>query len=51
MKTLFFVLSLFLTIQLAGQETAKQTYESTNMKKDIDKHKIVAILPFNATIS
>ena len=51
MKTLFFVLSLFITIQLAGQETAKQTYESPNLKKDIGQHKIVAILPFNATIS
>jgi hypothetical protein len=51
MKILFITLSLFFTFQLVAQETAMQTYESPNINECINKHKIVAILPFTATIS
>ncbi len=51
MKLMLFVLSLLFTIQLSGQETQKQTFESPNLKECILKHKKVAILPFIATIT
>jgi hypothetical protein len=51
MKLLLFLVSLLFTIQLSGQETQKQTFESPNLKECILKHKKVAILPFVATIS
>ena len=46
----FFLLSLSSFSQLLG-ESAKQTYKSENLKESIEKHKIVAILPFKSTIS
>jgi len=51
MKNSLLVLCVFLTLSLTAQETAKQIFESPKLKEAIAKHKIVAILPFEATIS
>lgn len=51
-KILFSI--LFLTICLSGFaqfETAKQTYSAPNLKEEIQKQKIVAILPFDVSIT
>jgi hypothetical protein len=45
------VLCLFVTIQLSGQETAKQIFESPDLGSIISTHKTVAILPYTAKIS
>ena len=51
MKKFFIVTGLFIAIQLNAQETTKQIYESPNLAVNIGKHKMVAILPFKATIT
>jgi hypothetical protein len=50
---LFIVSVCFLQISTSAQvfETAKQVYESPKLKTEISKHKVIAILPFKATIS
>ncbi len=50
------ILTLLLAIVIANAsiaqfEGSKQVYSSPNLKSEIVKHKIVAILPFTATIS
>jgi hypothetical protein len=42
------IMSLLTTF---SQESAKQIYEAPNLKEEIAKHKVVAILPFKVTIS
>jgi hypothetical protein len=50
-KILISFLLLFITIGGYGQlETAKQTYSAPNLKTEIQKHKTVAILPFDVSI-
>jgi len=51
MKTFLLIAGLFFTIHLFGQETAKQIFESPNLGTAISKHKLVAILPYTATIT
>lgn len=54
MKIKVFISSLFLlgTISAFAQfEPAKQTYSAPNLKSEIQKHKTVAILPFNVAIT
>ncbi len=51
MKKLLFVTLLFTGLQIFAQEGAKQIFEAPNMKEAIGKHKIVAILPFEAAIA
>ena len=51
-KTLFTTLFVLITIAAAAQfEGAKQLYSSPNLKEEIGKHKIVAILPFDVAIT
>ncbi|WP_299568542.1 hypothetical protein [uncultured Pedobacter sp.] len=48
------LLTLFVAISMAANaqfEGSKQVFESPNLKTEITKHKIVAILPFNTRIS
>ena len=46
------IIMLFTLIPAFAQfEGAKQTYSSPNLKSEIAKHKIVAILPFDASIT
>jgi hypothetical protein len=50
----FFLLFICLFTSLFGFsqfDSAKQVFESQNLKEEITTHKIVAILPFKATIS
>lgn len=50
-KILISCLLLFITIGGYAQlETAKQTYSAPNLKTEIQKHKTVAILPFDVSI-
>ncbi len=51
MRNYLLILLTFLTVNLFAQETAKQIYESEALKLSIAKHKLVAILPFEAGIS
>ncbi len=52
MKKLLIILSLFiLNFAFSQIESSKQIFESPKMKEEISKHKIVAIIPFKATIS
>lgn len=51
-KTAFTLLFVALSfISFAQFESAKQVFESPKLKSEIVKHKIVAILPYKATIS
>lgn len=43
----FFSISSFIT----AQETSKQIFESPNLKAELYKHKVVAILPFRVSIT
>ena len=43
----FFSISSF----IAAQETSKQIFESPNLKAELYKHKVVAILPFRVSIT
>lgn len=54
MRTKTLLLSLFILISsttFAQFEGSKQTYSSPKLKEEIAKHKIVAILPFEASIT
>ncbi|MBC7651726.1 MAG: hypothetical protein H7101_08255 [Deinococcales bacterium] len=51
MKQIVLATLLFTCLQSYSQEAAKQVYESTNLKQEIGKHKLVAILPFEAGIT
>lgn len=51
MKQIVLATLLFTCLQSYSQEAAKQVYESTNLKQEISKHKLVAILPFEAGIT
>jgi len=42
---------LSLSLYAFSQETEKQIYEADNMKETLKSHKLVAILPFNVTIT
>lgn len=49
-----FVFSLILTASLTNlfsQETEKQIYEADNLKKILQTHKVVGILPFTVTVT
>lgn len=50
-KTILSFLSLMLISGAVFAQANKQVFESPKMKEEIAKHKIVAILPFNVTIS
>src|SRR4051812_13363074 len=50
MKILLSFLTLLFATCLFGQ-SAKQKFEVPNLKQELSKHKIVAILPFRVTIS
>lgn len=43
-------LALFTTSAFCQVETAKQVFSSPNMKTEIEKHKTVAILPFDVSV-
>ncbi len=54
MKSKFFISVLFVFTSIAAMsqiEKAKQTYSAPNLQTEIAKQKMVAILPFNATIT
>ncbi len=51
MKKLALAALLITSLQLHAQEGAKQIFESPKLKETIAKHKVVAILPFEAGIS
>jgi hypothetical protein len=54
MKIKILISSLLLFITMGGYaqlETAKQTYSAPNLKTEIQKHKTVAILPFDVSIT
>ena len=48
---LLFLMSFLVIYSNAQFESAKQVFESPKLKQEVAKHKIIAILPFNATIS
>ncbi len=51
-KFLFFLCIAFAAMQTSAQfEGAKQTYSAPNMKTELSKQKLVAILPFVASIT
>ncbi|HEX7366797.1 MAG TPA: hypothetical protein VF273_06865 [Pelobium sp.] len=52
MKKYMIMLAVALGVTLSsyGQESAKQIFESPNLKAEIAKHKLVAILPFKVAI-
>ncbi len=53
-KKFSFALAVLLAVSFQGFsqfEGAKQTYSASNLKEEIGKHKIVAILPFDAAIT
>jgi hypothetical protein len=49
----FFTALLILSVTVSAQvfESAKQVFESPKLKTEIAKHKLIAILPYKATIS
>ena len=50
--TSFLLMSLFITSTSFAQfEGSKQIFKAPGFKDSLDKHKIVAILPFKATIA
>jgi hypothetical protein len=53
MKKLLFMLitTLGVTLTTYAQESAKQIFESPKLRDEIGKHKTVAILPFDVTIT
>lgn len=51
MKRLMYLLFFMPCIAMAQLEGSKQTFESPKLKSAISAHKIVAILPFDVTIS
>jgi uncharacterized membrane protein len=52
MKKLFVLMACLWSVTASAQfEGAKQVYESPNLKAKIAKHKVVAILPFDVTIT
>jgi hypothetical protein len=51
-KLLFIVISFVISSAVVAQfESAKQVFESPNLKSEVVKHKTIAILPYKATIS
>jgi hypothetical protein len=51
-KSLVFVCILFAAMQISAQfEGAKQTYSAPNLKTELAKQKVVAILPFQTSIT
>ena len=51
MKKLVFIVPFLLFITNAFCQTSKQVFESPNLKEAISRHKLVAIIPFTATIT
>lgn len=54
MKHAYLLISFLVTLNVcSGQifESAKQVFQSPNLKTEVPKHKKIAILPFKATIS
>lgn len=51
MKKLFIIVPFLLLLNNAFCQTSKQVFESPNIKETIARHKLVAIIPFTATIT
>ena len=48
----FLLMCLFVTTTASAQlETGKQIFKAPDFKDSLEKHKVVAILPFKATIA